>query len=168
MAIAFKKQNRERGDSFLKLIEANQEQLYKMAYSYVKNKEDALDIVQESICKAYVSYNKVKNTQYEKSWLIRILINTSIDFIRKNKKVIPLDITYMENVIDTKSENHHTKLILNEALDKLNEKQKTVIILRYFEDMKLDDIAIILNTPVSTIKSILYRALDEMKIYVKE
>lgn len=74
----------------------------------------------------------------------------------------------MENVMDAKSQNHHTKLILDEALDKLNEKQKTVIILRYFEDMKLDDIASTLNMPVSTIKSILYRALDEMRIYVKE
>lgn len=168
MAIAFKKQDRERGDSFLKLVEENQEQLYKMAYSYVKNKEDALDIVQDSICKAYVSYNTLKNTQYEKTWLIRILINTSLDFIKKNKKVISLNMDYMENVIDTKSQNHHTKIVLDEALDKLNEKQKTVIILRYFEDMKLDDIASTLNTPVSTIKSILYRALDEMKIYVKE
>jgi len=168
MAITFKKKDKERGDRFLKLIEENQEQLYKMAYSYVKNKDDALDIVQDAIYKAYISYNKVKNAKYEKTWLIRILINTSLDFIRKRKKMLSLDMDYMENVVDTKSENHHTKLMLEEALDKLNEKQKTVIILRYFEDMKLNDIASTLNTPVSTIKSILYRALDEMKIYIKE
>lgn len=83
MAIAFKKKDIERGDRFLKLVEENQEQLYKMAYTYVKNKEDALDIVQDSICKAYVSYNTVKTTHYEKTWLIRILINTALDFIKE-------------------------------------------------------------------------------------
>lgn len=168
MAIAFKKKDSYRGLRFLSLVNENQEQLYKMAYSYVKNKEDALDIVQECVYKAYISYDKVKNTRYEKTWLIRILINTSIDFINKNKKIVSLDMSYVENMGDAKSENVLTKVILEEALDKLNEKQKTVLILRYFEDMKLEDIASILDAPVSTIKSILYRALNEMKVNLKE
>lgn len=168
MAIALKKKEFRREDSFLSLVTKNQEKLYRIAYSYVKNKDDALDIVQESVYKAYISYHKVKEKRYENTWLVRIVINTSIDFLKKNNKVIALDMGYMENMKDSKSENIHTKVIVEEALDKLNEKQKTVVILRYFEDMKLEDIASILDAPVSTIKTTLYRALKDMKVNLKE
>ncbi|OEH94401.1 sigma-70 family RNA polymerase sigma factor [Bacillus solimangrovi] len=170
MAIAFrsKKTNKEREDRFLELINKNQEKLYKIAYSYVRNKDDALDIVQETVYKAYISYDKVKKTQYENTWLTKILINVSIDFIKKNKKIVSIDKDYIENISDYSEGNTHAKIVIREALEKLNEKQKTVIILRYFEDMKLEEIASILDSPVSTIKSILYRALNEMNLSLKE
>jgi RNA polymerase sigma-70 factor (ECF subfamily) len=134
----------------------------------VKNKDDALDIVQESVYKAYISYHEVKEIRYENTWLVRILINTSIDFLKKKSRVVALDMSYVENMRDSKSENIHTKVIVEEALDKLNEKQKTVVILRYFEDMKLEDIASILDAPVSTVKTILYKAIKDMKVNLEE
>ncbi|PAB59766.1 hypothetical protein CCE28_08640 [Anaeromicrobium sediminis] len=163
-----KKSDEEREERFLSLINENQEKLYKIAYSYVKNKDDALDIVQESVYKAYISYDKVKKSQYEKTWLTRIVINTAIDFIRKNKKIVSIDMNVIENISHSGKDHIDEKMAVKEALDKLNEKQKTVIILRYFEDMKLEEIANILGAPVSTIKSTLYRALKEMKIDLKE
>ncbi|NDI35343.1 sigma-70 family RNA polymerase sigma factor [Chengkuizengella sediminis] len=170
MAIGFSKNKllREREDSFLSLINENQEKLYRIAYSYVKNKDDALDIVQETVYKAYISYHKVKNIQYENTWLTRILINTCIDFIKKNQKVVAIDMKFIENTSHFNNDNFQQKVEVKEAIDKLNEKQKTVIILRFFEDMKLEEIAKILESPVSTIKSILYRALNEMNITLKE
>lgn len=159
---------KEREDKFLSLINENQEKLYKIAYSYVKNKEDALDIVQESVYKAYISYHKIQKAQYEKTWLTRILINTSIDFINKNRKIVSIDMSYIENMSGSSNENLDAKLIVREALDKLTEKQKTIIILRFFEDMKLEEIANILELPVSTVKTTLYRTLKEMKINLKE
>ncbi|WP_160645489.1 sigma-70 family RNA polymerase sigma factor [Chengkuizengella marina] len=170
MAIGFSKNKllRERENSFLSLINENQEKLYRIAYSYVKNKDDALDIVQETVYKAYLSYHKVKKIQYENTWLTKILINTSIDFIKKNKKVVTTDIKLIENTSHFNNDNLQQKVEIKEAIDKLNEKQKTVIILRFYEDMKLEEIAKILESPVSTIKSILYRALNEMNINLKE
>ncbi|MGM7681337.1 sigma-70 family RNA polymerase sigma factor [Cytobacillus sp. Hm23] len=170
MAIGFrnKKSNKEMEDRFLYLINNNQEKMYKIAYSYVKNKDDALDIVQETVYKAYISYDKVKKEQYENTWLTRILINVSIDFIKKNKRVVSIDTNFIENLSDERKDLVHEQIVVREALEKLNEKQKTVIILRYFEDMKLEEIAKILNLPVSTIKSTLYRALKEMNINLKE
>ncbi|MDX8362700.1 MULTISPECIES: sigma-70 family RNA polymerase sigma factor [Bacillaceae] len=170
MAIGFrnKKSSKEMEDRFLYLINNNQEKMYKIAYSYVKNKDDALDIVQETVYKAYISYDKVKKAQYENTWLTRILINVSIDFIKKNKRVVSIDTNLIENISDSRKDLVHEQIFVKEALEKLNEKQKTVIILRFFEDMKLEEIAQILNLPTSTIKSTLYRALKEMNINLKE
>lgn len=156
-------------ETFLTLINSNQEKLYRIAYSYVKNKDDALDIVQEAVYKAYISYNKLKDKKYQETWLVRILINTALDSLKKKKKVVNLDLSTIENItIDDNSDDINKKLDIEDALNSLNEKQRTVIVLKYFEDMKFDDIAKVLDCPISTVKSTLYRALKIMKINLKE
>ena len=67
------------------LIE-NREYYYRLAYSYVKNEADSLDIIQESIIKALTSIESLKEIEKVKSWFYKIVIRTSIDYIRKNKK----------------------------------------------------------------------------------
>lgn len=153
---------------FLSLVDNNHDKLYRIAYSYVKDKENALEIVQESVYKGYISYHNVKNLEYEKTWITKIVINTAIDFIRKNKKVVSMDTSFIENVADSGTDHIDEKLIVEHALKNLNEKQRAVIILKYFEDMKLDEIADILDVPISTVKSILYRTLKKMKVDLKE
>jgi len=59
---------------------------YRLAYSYVKNSDDALDIVQESIYKAFASLDSLKSPSYIKTWFYKIIVNTSIDFLRKKRK----------------------------------------------------------------------------------
>jgi len=159
---------KKREERFLSLISDNNDKLYKIAYSYVKNKDDALDIVQEAVYKGYISYHKVKKPEFEKTWLTRIVINTAIDFIRKNKKIVSIDMSFIENIADSGVNHLDDKLAVEHALENLNERERTVIILRYFEDMKLDEIAEILETPISTIKSILYRSLKKMEVDLKE
>ncbi len=170
MGISYKSKRKlkEREERFLSLINDNQDKLYKIAYSYVKNKDDALDIIQESIYKGYIAYDKVKKLEYEKTWITKIVINTAIDFINKNKKIVSMDTHFIGNIADSQIDHVDEKLVVEHALDNLNEKQRTVIILKYFEDMKLDEIAEILDAPISTIKSILYRTLKKMKIDLKE
>lgn len=77
-----------------KLIEnytiENKEKLYRIAFSYTKNKEDALDIVQESVLKALKSANTLKNPQYIKTWYYKILTRTAIDYIRKIANIFHL------------------------------------------------------------------------------
>ena len=61
------------------------EAMYRLAYTYVRNEEDALDIVQESVYKAIKHSASVKQESYIKTWLWRIVMNTALDFIRKNQ-----------------------------------------------------------------------------------
>jgi len=150
--------------NYLKLIDFiknNQEDFYRIAYSYVKSKEASFDIVQESIYKALKSIEGLKKSRYMKTWFYRILINTSISYIRSNREVIMIG--ELPEEPSSKIYTNEDYLDLYDAIDLLNEKEKTVIILRYFEDMKIDDIAKITETNVNTIKSRLYSATKRLK-----
>ena len=152
-----------------KLIEnytiENKEKLYRIAFSYTKNKEDALDIVQESVLKALKSANTLKNPQYIKTWYYKILTRTAIDYIRKNKKyVINNDL----DLDDSISYDTYENIDLQKALDELPEKYKTIVILRYFEDMKISEIAQVLDENTNTIKTRLYKALDKLKLKLRD
>ncbi|WP_203363320.1 sigma-70 family RNA polymerase sigma factor [Bacillus sp. REN10] len=145
---------------------ANREAHYRVAYSYVKSKENALDIIQESIYKALHSIDKLADIEAIKPWFYRILINTALDFIRKHKKI-----SYVENeILDLTApanEDHYTDIDLQQALDDLPALYKTVIILKYFEGFKLEEIAKILDENVNTIKTRLYTGLKKLRIQME-
>ncbi len=144
------------------LIE-NREACYRLAYSYVHNKEDALDIVQESICKALSSAGALKNRPAVKSWFYKIVVNTALDFLRNNSRYVFLEDEELENLIPP-AEDHPEDPDLRSAIEQLPTKNKTVILLRYFEDLKLEEIAGILNENVNTVKTRLYSSLKKLRI----
>lgn len=142
-------------------IEENQERFYRVAYTYVKNSEDALDIVHDAIVRALQSYGSLRNPEYAQTWFYRILINESISFLRKNRKTISLEEVPAPGAPDAPGDDY---MDLYAAVDKLSPDMKTVVILRFFEDMKLDEIARITSANLSTVKSRLYRALKQLKL----
>ena len=154
-------------DILIDYIKNNQEKLYRIAFSYSKNEEAALDIVQEAITKALKSINKLREESYIKTWLYRILINESLQYIRKNKRILTCELETIENKIDY-NVDFAEGLDVYKHVQKLNEKLKTVIILRFFEDMKISEIAKITKTNESTVKSRLYRGLKELKRLIEE
>lgn len=137
---------------------SNYENYYRLAYSYVKNESDAMDIVQESAYKAMKSYRQVKKEEYISTWIYRIVVNASLDSLRQHKKevigLIEEDISYEDNYKD---------FDMLHALDQLEEEDRMIVILRYFEDQKLEDIAEITGNNLSTVKTKLYRALKRLK-----
>ena len=144
------------------LIETEQERFYRIAYSYVKNREDALDIVHNAIVKALQSCPGLHSPEYAQTWFCRILINESISFLRKNRRFVPLE--EIQEAADNTQPEQEAYLDLYAALDKLPPELKTVVIVRFFEDMKLDEIAEVLSANLSTVKSRLYRALKLLKL----
>lgn len=147
-------------------ILASYENMYRIAYSHVRNEDDALDIVQDSAYKAIKYANSVKKEQYIDTWIYRIVINCAIDFIRKNKKEVLTDIP--EELDTNGTTDTYTDFDTLEALDALTEKERAVIILRFFEDKKLDEIADILSMNANTTKSLLYRSLKKLKIELEK
>lgn len=136
---------------------------YRLAYSYVKNKDDALDIVQDSIYKAITSSDSLQDLEYMHTWFCRIIINTSLDFLKKKKRIIIGNEDLLDKM-DLGTFDDYENLDLSKALDELPEIYRHVIILRYFEDFKIKEIAQILNENINTIKSRLYKALEILKI----
>ena len=154
-------------ESFNMLVQQRREHIYKIAYSYVNNVDDALDIVQDVIYKALTSIDTLKNPQYFNTWLTRITINCSINHLRKSKKIVYMEESNIKD-IGTDSADREEIMDLKRELQKLDVKYKTVIILKYFEDMTLNEISQVLDLPINTVKTQLYRALEKLKINLKE
>ncbi len=141
---------------------------YRLAYSYVKNENDALDIVQESICKAFSKVEtSLKNPEHMKTWFYRIVVNTSLDFLRKQSKIRPVDHETIE-AYDDGREDVYEDLDLKQAMELLPEMYQTIIILRFYEDLKIEEIALITNENLNTVKTRLYKALKLLKLEIKE
>ncbi|MFB4166991.1 sigma-70 family RNA polymerase sigma factor [Virgibacillus sp. JSM 102003] len=150
------------GQAFETLVKNESEKLYKTAFLYVRNKEDALDVLQETIYKAFVSIKQVKQPQYFHTWLTKILIRTAYDFIRKRKKVV-LDENIIDNMPDEPSTNIEDKMDTLNAVTRLNKDYQTVIILFYYHDLTIYQISETMEKPENTIKTYLRRAKIELK-----
>lgn len=141
----------------------NKELFYRLAYSYVKNVDDALDVVQESIYKAFSSIDSLKNFNYIKTWFYRIIVNVSLDFLRKRKREIVTDEEFLFND-DTGTVDNYADMDLQKSLETLPENYRNIIVLRFFEDLKLEEIAEILDENINTIKTRLYKALEMLRL----
>ena len=150
-------------DYVTKFIIENREGYYRLAYTYVKNQQDALDIVQEAICKALESQHKLKNPDGIKSWFYKIVVHTALDFLRKSNKIVLTEDEILEDIGGSSSDNYEDTDLMS-ALDRLSDENKTIVVLRYFEAMKLQDIASIMNIPESTVKTKLYSSLKKLRI----
>ncbi|MGG0655227.1 RNA polymerase sigma factor [Rummeliibacillus pycnus] len=153
-------------EDLLSFIRANKKQLYWLAYSYVKNEQDALDIVQESIQKSMQYYDQLMEKEKLKSWFYRIVVNTSLDFLKKNRHLPTEDETL--HYLTSPQEDRYENIDLQQALSMLPTKYREIVILRYFEDMKLEEVAYVLNENTNTIKTRLYKALKLLRIELQE
>lgn len=137
----------------------NRDRFYRLAYSYVGNQQDALDIVSDSIVKALKSQKRLRNREAIKTWFYGIVIHTACDFLRRRKQVV-----YTVDVPETGLEDRHNDLDLADGLARLPEQLRAIVVLRFFEDLKIEEIAGVLDVNVNTVKSRLYRALRMLKI----
>ena len=126
-----------RGDvsSFEVLLKKYKQYLYKIAYSYTKNEQDSLDLIQECSYKAWLNIKKLKKHSSFKVWVSRIIVE---------------------------------KVDLQNAIDLLKPEYKTVIILKYFDDMTIDNISEVMDICPNTVKTYLRRAKSSIKSILKE
>ncbi len=144
----------------------NKGNFYRLAYSYVQNEEDALDIVQDSIQKAMLS-NTLKDEKAIKSWFYKIIVHTSLDFLRKRNKLTVVDDTTIQ-LHSRGVSDQYEDIDLHRALNKLSPDYRSVIVLRYFEDLKIEEVAEILDLNINTIKSRIYKALKLLRIQMDD
>lgn len=158
-----------KGDAaaFEELIKFCQEKLYRIAYSYVNNRDDALDIVSESVYRAYLNLRTLKNPSYFDTWIIRIVINQAINFLNKNRRVMLKEDIGLNTGSRDAVKSDET-IDLHAAMGKLDENQKTVIILKYFEDLTITQVAEVMERPVGTVKTYLHGALKNLRLELRE
>lgn len=151
-------------DAFQTLIHEEKEKLYRMAYIYMKNEEDALEVFQETVYKALKSISTLKNDHYFSTWLTKILMNTAIEVLRKKKKVILMDHDTIESF---EYDLPEIGIDLLEALNQIDHKYKTVLLLRFYQDYTIKQIAEVLNCPEGTVKTNIRRGLASLKQKMK-
>ena len=141
----------------------NYNSYYRLAYSYVHNEADAGDIVQNGAYKAILHSDSLKQEEYAATWVYRIMLNEIFRFLKKDK-TISLD----EIQVEYGKEDSYENVDLRNALNAMSMEDKAVIELKYFEDLKLTEIAEVLGENVNTVKSRLYRGLKKLRLELAE
>ncbi|MFC0190062.1 sigma-70 family RNA polymerase sigma factor [Fictibacillus aquaticus] len=154
----------QKGDkkAYLTLFQQYEDDVYRMAYMYVKNQNDALDVVQDTAYKSYSQIKKLKSPEYFKTWLIKITINCSIDLLKKRQNVVHLKPEYIE-FVQSDDQDISLQLTLQDLLEKLDESEKSVVILKYYHHYTFQEISDVLEVPIGTVKTTLYRSLDKLR-----
>ncbi|MEQ8176102.1 MAG: sigma-70 family RNA polymerase sigma factor [Syntrophomonadaceae bacterium] len=161
-------------EAFSELIQERKAEIYKIAYTYMKNQNDALDVVHEVVYKAFISVAKLKNPESFNTWLIRITVNCCMDSLKKNQKLARFEETcgYSEEATQMApcddSANLISSIDLFNAIDRLNVDQQTIVVLKYYQDLTLAQIAEILVCPLGTVKTRLNKALSLLRRDLKE
>lgn len=156
-----KKAMKGNGDAFEKLLEIHGERLYRTAYLYVRNREDALDVVQETAFKAFSSIGNLRNQEYFLTWLTKILIHCAYDVLELKKKEMPVE--YLLEHSSDPVPSKDSQMDLAEALSHLKKDYRTAVLLFYYQDLPIKEIAKIMNIPENTVKTYLYRAKKCLK-----
>lgn len=161
-------------------ITQNQNRYYRLAYSYVKEEQAALDVVQNAVVRALEHVGELRNREYMGTWLYRIVINESISYLRRSAREMPYD---QESIVDAVQEgingsdsqyNDPQMIVTNkpealyEAILSLPETMQTVIKLYYFEELTMPEIAAVTGIHLSTVKYRLYQGLRKLKLRMKE
>lgn len=153
-------------EALLYVIQIEKEKLYRTAYSYVRNEQDALDVFQKTVLIAIESIHQLKEPKFFSTWLMRICINASLHVLKVQKKVILMNEPH-RHAFSLDTEKTDEKLDLLNAIYELDEKYKTILILRYYEDLTFQQIAELLDEPIGTVKSRGKRALAQIKLSLK-
>lgn len=161
-----KKALRGNPKAFGEVIRQEQEYLYRMAYAYTHNEDDALDAVQECVLRAYRNVRSVKQPQYFRTWLTRILINTAKELTAKRSPQVGLE--ELSELPAAEGLSAEERMDLHKALETLPEQYRDVITLMYFDGMKTREIAEQMNVPEGTVSSWLHRAKEQLRLQLKE
>lgn len=154
-------------ERLIQYILENQDRFYRVAYSYTRHQEDALDVVQSAVCKALEAHKNIKNEDAIKTWFYKILINECLTVIKKRKRFLPADevLGQEEGYYEKGYEQDDD---MEKELDSLELDVQGIIKLRFFEELSLKEIASITGLNLNTVKTKLYRGLKQLKENMQE
>lgn len=148
--------------AFIKIHELYEDELYRIASSYLRNEHDAIEAIQELAYRSLKKVHTVKEPAYLGTWLVRILLNVCHDMQKKKSRL------QLRDTVEVGEYQDKSSLELREALANLSHEQQDLIFLKYFRDMKNQDIAEVQNIPEGTVKSRLHTALQKLRLFFNE
>jgi RNA polymerase sigma-70 factor, ECF subfamily len=152
-------------DAFTRIITNNEGLLYRISKNILKNDIDCADAIQETILKCYASIELLKKPVYFRTWLVKILLNECYNILRYKKRVLPTKELYNEPATDRIDKDYHD---LKSHIDNLDADHQNIIILFYYEEFSIKEIAEILDIKEGTVKSRLARARNKLALLLNE
>jgi RNA polymerase sigma-70 factor (ECF subfamily) len=148
-------------EAFFQQVAGEKRKLYGIAFSYLRNEADALEILQETTYRAWKHRKSLKDTGRFTPWLTRILINCCNDELKRRKRMAAVQpaVTH-DGVMEMKSDR---RLDMEQALDGVKPKYRQVLILKYYRDMTVTEIAEVLDKPEGTVKTWLNKGLKQLR-----
>jgi RNA polymerase sigma factor (sigma-70 family) len=160
--------------AFNELVLRYQEKIYWVARRFSNDHDNADDITQEVFCKAYDSLGDFRGDSSLYTWLYRIAVNVSLNFLRREKIREFFRIEEILDIETEESDSPHAKLertehqaLIEKALGTLPEKQRAVFVLRYYEELPYEEIATILKTTVGGLKANYFHAIRKVGEFIK-
>ena len=150
-----------REEQLITYLVENQARFYRLAYSYLHNREDALDAVQAAVCKALEKQDSLKDADAMRTWFYRILVNVCTDLLRGRKREAPIA---PEDLDPGSYEDPLPDDTLARRVEALPPEFRAVIRLRFYEELPLKEIGDVLNCPLSTVKTRLYTGLKKLRV----
>ncbi len=163
--------------AFAEIVDLYKDKLYHLAYRMTSNRQEAEDVVQETFLRVYKNLDRYDENQKFSTWIYRIATNLCIDRLRKRRAVYSLDAESTEHdgldgysMMPSDERTPETELILTEtqklirdAIQTLPVKYKSIMILRYLQDLSLQEISDVLDMPVTTVKTRVHRGREFLR-----
>ena len=155
-----------RGDveAYNLLVSRWERRVFNYLLRLVANREDAADVSQDVFLKAYQNLPKLDDPQRFPAWLFRIAHNEAFSLLRRRKPETELIGEPRPPQLGARMLPIELSLAVESALGQLSEDQREAVLLKVYQGFKFDEMAVILECPVSTVKSRLYTALDLLKV----
>ncbi|MGB9893227.1 MAG: RNA polymerase sigma factor [Candidatus Saccharicenans sp.] len=156
-------------EAFMRIVATYQQKIFVLAYSHVRNREDALDLVQETFLRLYEKIQTYRAGENFEAWLMRIVRNLSIDFLRrqKSRKKDSLNSLNLEKMEILSNREDPARFnpgeMIYRAVSTLPEKQRLVFILHHFDDLRYEEIAERLQIAEGTVKSLHFKAIQKLR-----
>lgn len=161
-----------RNFAYTKIVRKYQERLYWQIRRMLHSHEDTDDVLQNTFLKVWDALGKFRGDSKLSTWLYRVAANEALSFIRKNKKT--QNHVAIENVYGMSGkgsaedpDGDEIKEKLEQAVDSLPEKQKMVFNMKYFEEMKYDEISEVLGTSIGSLKASYHHAVKKIEAHIK-
>ena len=154
-------------EKLIQFILENQDRFYRMAYSYTRHREDALDAVQGAVCKALEAHGSIRNAEAVRTWFYRILINECLAVLKKRDRLVLAGDTAQQEEVYYE-EGYEQGGDIEQELEKLDLEIQGIIKLRFFEEMSLKEISAVTGLNLNTVKTKLYRGLRMLKENIQE
>ncbi|MBS4200711.1 sigma-70 family RNA polymerase sigma factor [Bacillus sp. FJAT-49732] len=151
-------------EAFLEIMNEYKVDLYKTALAFLKNDNEALEAIQEVTFRAYKNIRTLRNAHFFKTWLFRIMINYCNDQLKMKKRHVVDDEIIQTLAVSEKFD----ELEMKDAMLKLDERSRELLTLKYFNDMKIKEIAEAMQCPEGTVKTWLHKALKRLRDILEE